>query len=348
MGHEVPWKEKQVTYRRVGAGELFQDPNVDRAREHFAGKSRAMVSKVTTVKEAVAKYVADGTYIAIGGFGGTRIPTAPLHEIVRQGRKGLGLSGHTATHDCQILAASQSFDRCDVAYVIGLEARGLSRASRRHFESGGVRVTEWSNAALAWRYKAASMGVPFLPIRSMLGTDTGTSSAAVQMECPFTGQTLLAVPALYPDVAFIHVHRSDVYGNCQIDGTMIADWDLARAAKHLIITAERIVPNEHIRRQPDRTAIPYFLVDAVCEVPYGSYPGCMPYEYYSDEKHLREWLEAEEDDDLYRAFLDKYIYGVTDFAGYLDRCGGIERLRQLRAEEFCVDREGRDARWDPA
>ena len=347
MGYEVDYQEKTVTYRRAGTGELFQDPDVDRAREYFAGKSRAMVPKVTTVKEAVARFVTDGAYIAVGGFGGTRIPTAPLHEIVRRGYKHLGLSGHTATHDCQILAASRCFDRCDVAYVIGLEARGLSRAARRHFESGAVKVTEWSNAALAWRYKAAAMGVPFLPIRTMLGTDTAARSAAVEIECPFTGRRLLAVPALYPDVAFIHVHRADVYGNCQIDGITVADWDLARAARRLVITTERLVPNEEIRRRPDRTAIPYFLVDAVCEVPYGSYPGCMPYEYYSDERHLREWLEAEEDEETYRAFLDKYIYGVDDFAGYLELCGGIERLRQLRAEELGIDREGRDAAWEP-
>jgi glutaconate CoA-transferase subunit A len=341
VSHQVTYQEKQATYRRVGDGELFQDPDVNRARDYFRSKSRALGPKVMTVREAVAKFVVDGDYLAVGGFGGNRIPTAPLHEIVRQGRGNLGLSGHTATHDCQILAASKSFNRCDVAYVIGLEARGLSRASRRHFETGGVKVTEWTNAALAWRYKAAAMGVPFLPIRSMLGTDTARKSAAVEIECPFTGQTLLAVPALYPDVALIHVHRADVYGNCQIDGIMVADWDLARAAKRLIITTERIIPSEDIRRRPDRTAIPYFLVDAVCEVPYGSYPGCMPYEYYSDEKHLREWLEAEEDDESYRVFLDKYIYGVTDFNGYLERCGGIERLRELRAEELGVDREGR-------
>ncbi len=343
MGYEPSYQEKTVTYRRVGEGELFTDPDVDRAREYFRSKSRAMVPKVMTVKEAVSRFIADGDYIAVGGFGGTRIPTAVLHEIVRQGRKNLGLSGHTATHDCQILAAGGCFDRCDVAYVVGLEARGLSRVARRRFEKGGVKVTEWSNAALAWRYKAAAMGVSFLPVRTMLGTGTGAASAGVLMECPFTGKVFLAVPALYPDVAIIHVHRADVYGNSQIDGILIADWDLARAARRLIITTERIIPHEDIRDEPGRTVIPYFLVDAVCEVPYGSYPANMPYEYYSDERHLREWLEAEEDEERFRAFLDRYIYGVTDFMEYLERCGGIERLRQLRAEEFCLRDERRDS-----
>lgn len=339
MGYEPDYREKQVVYRRTGEGELFQDPDVDRARDWFRAKSRALVPKVMSVREAVSRFVADGDYLAVGGFGGTRIPTAVLHEIVRQGRRRLGLSGHTATHDCQILAVGGCFDRCDVAYVVGLEARGLSRSARRLFESGAVRVTEWTNAALAWRYKAAAMGVPFLPVRTMLGTDTERKSAAVRMECPFTGRTFLAVPALYPDVAVIHVHRADVYGNAQIDGIMIADADLARAARRVILTTERLVPSEETRRRPDRTAIPYFLVDAVCEVPFGSYPGNMPYEYYSDERHLKEWLEAEEDEERLRDFLDRYIYGVGGHEEYLERCGGLARLRELRWEELGLDRE---------
>jgi glutaconate CoA-transferase subunit A len=232
-------------------------------------------------------------------------------------------------------------DRCDVAYIVGLEARGLSKAARRAFESGQVQVTEWTNAALAWRFKAAAMGVPFLPARVMMGTDTMTKSAAAEIECPFTGQKLVALPALFPDVGIIHVHRADVYGNCQIDGIMISDLDVARASKRVIITTERLIPHEQIRRNPNATLIPYFLVDAVIEVPYGSYPGNMPYEYFSDEEHLRFWLEVEQDEEKLAEFLDRYIYGVEDFNGYLELCGGMERLRQLRATEFLVDREAR-------
>jgi glutaconate CoA-transferase subunit A len=297
-----------------------------------------MVDKVTTVSEAVARLIHDGDYIAIGGFGTNRIPTAVLHEIVRQGKRHLGVSGHTATHDFQILAAGGCMDRCDVAYVVGLEARGLSRAARRLFEDAGVQATEWTNAALAWRYRAAAMGIPFIPARIMLGTDTLRYSAAKVITCPYTGMKLVALPALYPDVAIIHVHRADRYGNCQIDGINVADNDLARAAKRVIITTERLVPTEEFRREPHRTAIPFFCVDAVIEVPYGSYPGNMPYEYFSDEEHLREWLAAEEDPQTFRKFLDKYIYGTRDFNEYLELSGGIEKLRRLRALEFLVER----------
>jgi len=323
-----------------GEGRLFTDPDANHAREFFRGKSRALKSKLTTVSEAVARLVKDGDYVAVGGFGTNRIPTALLHEIVRQRKKGLGLSGHTATHDFEILAAGGCLDRCDVAYVVGLEARGLSRNSRRLFESGGIEVTEWTNAALAWRYRAAAMGVPFIPARTMLGTDTFKKSAAKEIQCPFTGEKLVALPALYPDVALIHVHRADVYGNCQIDGILVADQELSRAARKVIITCERLIPNEEIRRQPEKTVITYFTVDAVIEVPFGSYPGNMPGEYFSDEEHLREWLAAEENPEEFRAFLDKYIYGTRDFNEYLQLCGGLAKMQKLRALELFSEPRG--------
>src|SRR5207253_9312747 len=125
----------------------------------------------------------------------------------------------------------------------------------RVMESGTVAFTEWSNYALAIRFKAAAMGVPFLPCRSMLGTDTFRHSAAKAIACPFTGETLTALPALYPDVAAIHVHEADRFGNCRIRGTTVADLDLARAAKKLVITCERLVPQDDIRSDPSRTSI---------------------------------------------------------------------------------------------
>jgi glutaconate CoA-transferase, subunit A len=325
-----------------GEGALFADPSADQARQFFAGKSRAQTDKLTTVPEAVGRLVRDGDYLAIGGFGCARIPTAVVHEIVRQGKQDLRFAGHTSTHDFQILCAGNLTGRgrllaaVDVAYVVGLEARGLSPQARRVLESGEVACTEWSNYTLAVRIKAAAMGLPFLPARSLLGTDTFRHSAACVITCPFTGEKLAALPALYPDVAAVHVHEADRYGNCRIRGTTVADLDLARAAKKLIVTCERLVPHEEIRNDPDRTAIPFFCVDAVCEVPCGSYPGNMPYEYFSDEAHLRQWLEAERDLDTFRRFLDEYVYGVADFAAYLHKCGGAERIRELRRQEFLL------------
>jgi glutaconate CoA-transferase subunit A len=319
---------------------LFTDPSTARARQFFAQKPRALVDKVTDVADAVAHLVRDGDYLATGGFGADRIATAVLHEILRQGKQNLGLAGHTTTHDFQVLAAGnltgrgKTLARVDIAYVIGLEARGLSPHARRVVESGEVECVEWTNYSLAVRLKAAAMGVPFLPSHTMLGTDTLRHSAAQTITCPFTGERLVALPALYPDVAAIHVHEADRFGNCRIQGNTVADVDLARAAKKLIVTCERLVPEDEIRRDPSRTVIPFFCVDAVCEVPYGSFPGNMPYEYFSDEQHLRAWLAAERDPAEHQRFLEHYIFGVRDFAEYLDRCGGLRRMQELRRQEF--------------
>ncbi|HZY89228.1 MAG TPA: CoA-transferase [Gemmataceae bacterium] len=327
-----------------GDGALFADPSADSARQFFAAKPRAQTDKLTTVAEAVRRLVHDGDYLAIGGFGCARIPTAVVHEIVRQSKQGLRFAGHTSTHDFQILCAGNLTGRgrllaaVDVAYVVGLEARGLSPHARRVMESGEVACTEWSNYTLAVRFKAAAMGVPFLPARSLLGTDTFRRSAACVVTCPFSGEKLVALPALYPDVAAIHVHEADCYGNCRLRGTTVADLDLARAAKKLIVTCERLIPHEEIRNDPDRTAIPFFCVDAVCEVPFGSYPGNMPYEYFSDEEHVCAWLKAERDAETYRQFLDQYLFGVRDFTEYLERCGGLARLQELRRQEFLLQR----------
>lgn len=325
-------------------GRLFTDPSANNAREAFAAKPRALTDKLTTVSDAVGRLVHDGDYLAIGGFGADRLPVAVVHEILRQGKQNLRFAGHTATHDFQLLCAGNLTGRgktlaaVDVAYIVGLEARGLSPHARRVMESGEVEVCEWTNYALAVRLKAAAMGVPFLPARTMLGTDTFHHSAAKVIECPFTKQPLVALPALYPDVAAIHVPECDRYGNSRILGTSVADIELARAAKRLIITCERLIPHDEIRREPTRTVIPFFCVDAVCEVPYGSYPGNMPYEYFSDETHLRQWLEVERDVEAYKEFLQKHIYGVNDFNEYLQLCGGLPRMQELRRQEFLLQR----------
>jgi len=323
---------------------LFTDPSPDAARAFIRTKSRALTNKVMSVTEAVSRFVHDGDYLASGGFGTNRIGTAVLHEILRQKKRDLGLAGHTTTHDFEILAAGNMngeklLARVDVAYIVGLEARGLSPHARRVMQSGEVEVCEWTNFALACRFRAAAMGVPYVPARNMLGTDTFRESAAKEIVCPFTADKLVALPALYPDVCIIHVHESDCYGNCRIRGITIADLDLARASKRLIITAERLVTNDEIRNAPWATVIPSFCVDAVCEVPYGSYPGNMPGEYFSDEEHLRQWLTVEKDEAEFAAFLKKYIYDTPGFEAYLELCGGIRRMKELRAQELLLPKE---------
>lgn len=326
----------------MASAPLFSPPDSDAARAAFAQKPRELTDKVMTVAEAVRRFVRDGDYFAAGGFGVNRIPTAVLHEILRQKRQNLAFAGHTSTHDFQILCAGnltgrgQTLSKVDIAYVVGLEARGLSPHARRVMESGTVEFVEWSNYTLALRFTAAAMGVPFVPARSLLGTDTFAHSPAKETTCPFTGERLAAIPALYPDVAAIHVHEADRYGNCRLVGTSVADLELARAAKRLIVTCERLVPHDTMRHNPHLTQIPFLCVDAVCEVPFGSYPGNMPGEYFSDEDHLKLWLAVEKDPTAFNQFLEDHIYGVSDFAEYLDRCGGLPLLQKLRQRELLL------------
>lgn len=329
----------QTSQSLRGGGPLFSVPDCEAARTVFRDKPKGLVDKVLSVPEAVQRWVRDGDYLASGGFGGDRIATALLHEIVRQNPQKLGFAGHTTTHDFQVLCAGnqtqrgQLLSQVDVAYIVGLEARGLSPHARRVVESGQLQLCEWTNYTLALRFQAAAMGVPFLPVRTLGGTDTFRHSAARSVTCPFTEQPMIVVPALWPDVAVIHVHESDRYGNCRIRGTSVSDYHLARCAKRLIISCERIIDTEVIRQDPTATTIPYYCVDAVCEVPFGSYPGNMPYEYYSDEEHLQQWLTAEKDPATHLDFLQHHLFGVEDFNTYLQRSGGIDRQQELQELE---------------
>lgn len=322
-----------------GIGPMFVDPDPDKGRNFFQRKCRKMVNKVMKLQDAIAQFVHDGDYLGIGGFGANRSPIAACHEIVRQGRKKMGFAGHTASHDMQILSAGEVFDRLDVAYVVGLEARGLSSCSRKYLESGKVQVAEWTNYALSVRMKAAAMGVPYLPTRNMMGTDTFKYSAAKIGTCPFTGKKLVLLPALSPDVGIIHVHESDIYGNCRFKGIAVADLELANASKRLIITTEKLIHIDAIKQDPSATRIPYHLVDAVCEVPFGAYPGTMPYEYFSDEDHLKEWLTVERDPEKFKDFLNRNIFACKDHEEYIRVNGGSTKMRALRAKELLLYKE---------
>ena len=320
----------------MGRGERlgWHDPDENRAwiRDN---KPRALVDKRTTLAQAVEALIPDGSFIAVGGFGHVRVPMALVYEIVRQRRRNLALAGKTAVHDCDILVGSGCVNRVEAAYSFGHELRGLSAASRRAVESGACRVVaENSNAGYQWRFLAAMMGVPFVPTRHMLGTETLEESCAVVIEDPFTGKPIALLPACYPDVALLHVPRADRYGNCQIDGTLVEDFELSRAARRVIVTTEQIVDPEVIRRQPWLTAIPYYVVDAVIEVPFGAHPCNMPYLYFFDEEHIAEWREMSKTEDGTQKYLDKYVFGVPDFEAYLELVGGVRKLNELRRNEI--------------
>lgn len=318
-----------------GNGKLvgWEHPDEVRAwkEEH---KSRAVEDKRMTAAEAVETYIDDGDLIASGGFGHVRISTPILHEMIRQDVQELIMSGKTAVFDIDLLLATGVVSEVEVAYSFGHEARGLAPASRRKIESGDAEVVaEASNAALQWRFLAAMMGVPFLPTRILSGTDTYEKSSAKRVEDPWTGDPVTLVPACYPDVSFIHVTKADKYGNAVIDGISVEDPQLAAASKRLILTAEEIVDNDEIRDNPDATVIPFFMVDGVVEAPYGSHPGEMPYQYYFDEEHYGEWIDASQSEEGVEEYVGEYITGTDDYEEYLEAVGGEEKLAELEAIE---------------
>jgi glutaconate CoA-transferase, subunit A len=311
-----------------GKGKLIQYPDMNAFREWNRKKTKVLVDKRMTEAEAVMRFIHDGDYIGTELYGTVRCPMSLVNEIVRQGIKDLRVAGQ-GVFELDMLLGVGLVKELDLTYI-GLEVYGVSNCLRREVESGRVEnCVEWSNAGIAWRFKAAAMGVPFIPVRSMLGTDTLTYSAAKVVECPFTGEKICLLPALILDVGLIHVHRADIYGNAQIDGISGFAMEMARASKTLIISTEEIVPTEDFRCNPDRTIIPYYLVDAVVEAPYGSHPGEMCYQYVRDEEQIKEWVEVSKDTTTTRAYLDKYVYGVKNHQEYLDLIGK-ERLQKLR------------------
>ncbi len=326
-----------------GKGELvgWHDPDENR-RWLMENKSRELRDKRVSVAQAVREYVHDGDYLALGGFGHIRIAMAAVYEIVRQHRRNLVLAGKTSVHDADMLIGAGCVDRIEVAYAFAQELRGLSPAGRRAVESGACRVLgEISNAGYQWRFLAGMLGVPFIPARVMLGSDTLAHSPCKVARDPWSNKPVCLIPAAYPDVAIFHVPRCDMYGNAQIDGTLIMDWELSRAARRVILTTEEIVAPEVIQAQPWLTAIPFYVVDAVCEAPFGAHPTNMPYLYYFDEDHIGEWLELSKTPEGTQAYFDKYVYGLADHAEYVELVGGeakrayladVEHLRQpLRA-----------------
>jgi len=327
-----------------GIGNLISPvPKIEEVqKEQSIYKPMALISKLMTSKEAVSRFVANGDYLVSELTGNVRGPLALIREVVRQRITNLRVAGNTSTLDIDLLLAAKVVSDMDLCYV-GYELLGISYTMRKAIEQKEIKVTEWSNATMAWRLKAGAMGIPFIPCRSMYsGTDTFKYSAAKIIECPFTKEKLCAVPALRPDVALIHAHRCDEFGNAQIDGISGSSQDVAAASKKVIISAEKIISNKEIRNNPERTIIPHFLVSAVVEEPFGAHPGNMPYLYDMDIDHYREYTGAAKTDEGVQEYFDKYIFGVRDNKEYLEIIGQ-ERQTLLKLKEearFSYRKEG--------
>ena len=314
-----------------GDAPLIQPVDLQAFRDHNRQKSKALIDKTMTDEEAIEKFVKDGDYIGFELYGTVRCPMSLTRALVRSGKKDFRIVGQ-GVHELDLLFAADMVREIDFTYI-GLEVYGISGNMRRRVEDGSVkRIVEWSNAALTWRFKAASMGIPFIPARSMLGTDTFNKSSAVAVECPFTGDPVALLPALIVDTGFIHVHRADIHGNCQIDGISGFAFEMSRACKNLIVSAEKIVDTSEIRKHPDRTIIPYYLVDAVVHAPYSSWPGEMSGMYERDEPHYKMYVQQQKTQEGMDAYMKEWVYDLKDHQALLEKVGK-KRFQELMLKE---------------
>ena len=289
------------------------------------------MTKVATLHEAVAAHVNDGDVVALQNMATQAAPMALVRELVRQEKRNLGLVCLVGGMAVDWLSAAGVIDRF-IGAAVSMEQFGLCNQYRKAVESGRVRVEELSETALNARLGAGARNLPFLPTRGMLGTDLiDINPNLVRFQDPFDGETLVACRALVPDVALLHAHRADERGNVQIDPTI--RWpDLGifpKAALKVVVTAEEIVDSEVLRRNPDRTLLPGFAVDAVVEVPYGAHPTSFFPNYGYDTRFHLDWVKVARDDEATAEFLQRYVRDPEDQAAYLEAVGGATRLIEL-------------------
>lgn len=310
----------------AGIGEYrAPDPNAFReyVREH---KERRLINKVIGEKEAIERYVEDGDYLAYDQNIAVRGPASLFREIIRQKKKDLWLAAKFTWTDASLLVAGGCVSKIDVGWMA--TGRTINEAVR----DGRLKMIEWTNGALAHRHLAGSLGVSFLPMRYMAGTDTFHQSGARMIEDPYGDGPVTVVPALYPDVAIIHVQQADIHGNARVMGAGVAPMEIAMSSRKVIISTEEIIETEAIRRQPQRTTIPYYLVDAVVVAPFGCYPGSTPGLYAADIEHWLEFSMAEmqgKTDD----YIEKWVHSVASHEEMLDQRVGAKKLVRLQQEE---------------
>jgi glutaconate CoA-transferase subunit A len=282
-----------------------------------------------------ARLVSDGDGLFWGGFGYQRPPIAFAHELVRQKKRNLSIYTCGSEVDLEIMAGAGAASRFEIAFS-AIEALGLSNNIRRRVSEGALQVEDYSNLAMAMRFLGGALNVPFMPIRSLMGTDIvhlaryrGENKLKV-MDCPFTGDKICLVPSLQPEFSIVHVQRVDKSGNAQIDGIVGEDIEGSRCGKKLIVLAEELVDETEIRNRPDQTKIPAIYVDHVVVLPFIAHP-MMCHDYYDyDLEHLMMFHKLTKTEEGWQEYLSNHILGVEDHYGYLDLVGW-ERLNKLRA-----------------
>ncbi|HAR99390.1 MAG TPA: CoA transferase subunit A [Syntrophus sp. (in: bacteria)] len=300
------------------------------------------MSKVMTMREAIADHVADGDFVYIGGYI-CRTPFAAVHEMIRQRKKDLTITRGNAADDFDMMIGAGVVKRFYSTFI-SLGLYGLARCYRRSLEKGiphKIEVEEYTNLSLPMMLMAGAMGMPFIPVKDMVGTDLLNIKGFLGdgkyklIDSPFDGAPVLLAPALHPDVGIIHVQQADEDGNAQIWGIGgDCKWG-ANAAKKVIVSCERIVSREVVGKDPSRTIVPDFKVCAVVEEPFASHPGYTPGFYDIDFGFGYLYQQASNTVEGFEAFLKEWVYDLPDRAAYLqhyiDRFG-YAQFRRLQAK----------------
>ncbi len=291
------------------------------------------MNKLSSLQEAIAREIHDGMSVVMGCGMESLIPFAAGYEIIRQKKKDLTLIAPISDMQFDQIIGAGCVKKVIAAWV-GNVAAGLAHNYRRAMEEGiphPLEVEEHSNFTIGLALKAVAMGLPYLPTKTVRGSDFSQGEQFRAVQCPFTGEELLAVRAIKPDVAILHVQRADPEGNAHIWGNLGVVVEAARAAKKVILTCEEIVDHEVIVGDPNRTLIQGFLVSSVMHVPFGSHPSpTQGYARRDDDFYFDYHKESRSRADFER-WLEKWVLGVKDHNEYLSRLGE-EQVRKLKPE----------------
>ena len=280
------------------------------------------VTKLRSMRDAIAEFVPDGCSVAMGLQLEHMIPFAAGHEIIRQKKRNLRLIGPIS--DClfdQIIGAGCVRDV--VAAWVGNVMMGQAYNFRRAVEAEEIRVFNMTNFTVALGLQAGAMGVPFLPTRTAMGSDVPKGNHFFyQIISPFEPkETLLAVRAIIPDVTIVHVQRADQAGNAHCWGNLGVMQEAVRAAKNVIVVAEEIVSADVIASDPNRTVVPGFLVSAVVHEPFGAHPSPVQGYYGRDNEFFRDYHSETKTPEAYAGWRTKWVEGLRNRTEYMERLG---------------------------
>jgi glutaconate CoA-transferase subunit A len=294
------------------------------------------MTKLTTLTEAVAS-IPSGAHLALSGFAITRCTMAFAREVIRQGINNLTISQCVGAMDADMLVGSGAVNR--LIYGGGsLDRFGRLNCVNRGIEERTLEVEEYSSLSVAFRYLAGSLGIPFIPIRSLRGSDLmsqlkeKSGSNLANIVDPFTGDNWPVLKPLLPDVAIVQVQVSDEEGNAWILGPRWDNTEQVRASQRTIVITERVVSDETIRQNPEWTVIPGLFVSHVVELPFAAHPTSVYRAYDYDAGQIQAYVEATRSPESFRAYLNQYVYGVKDHWEYLERVGGLGHLKNLQAD----------------